>query len=112
MTNTTLTDDFLIIGAGIFGITAAVELAKRKYRVSVINPDTVPHHLAASTDITKAVRKENGSDREYFRMAEICIHRWKAWNNFFGETLYHVAGFLILCKDAIDSARHTFERVS
>ncbi|GGA13817.1 FAD-dependent oxidoreductase [Okeania sp. KiyG1] len=75
--------DFLIVGSGIFGITAVVELAKRKYKVAVINPDTIPHHLAASTDITKVVRMEYGTDKEYFRMAEICIDRWKEWNDFF-----------------------------
>ncbi len=112
MSTNTLTYDFLIIGAGIFGITAAVELAKRKYRVGVINPDTVPHHLAASNDITKAVRMEYGSDREYFHMAEVSIDRWKAWNDLFGETLYHEVGFLMLCKDSIESERQSYESAS
>lgn len=61
--------DFLIIGAGIFGMTTAIELAKRKYKVGILNPNTIPHHLAASTDVTKIVRMEYGSDSEYFRMA-------------------------------------------
>lgn len=65
--NSRLKYDFLIVGGGIFGITAAVELSKRKYKVGLINPDTIPHHLAASTDVTKAVCMEYGSDREYFR---------------------------------------------
>ena len=50
--------DFLIVGAGIFGITTAIELQKKKYSVAVINPDTIPHPLAASTDISKVVRME------------------------------------------------------
>jgi len=104
--------DVLIVGCGIFGITAAVELAKRKYKVGVINPDTVPHHLAASTDITKAVRMEYGSDKEYFRMAEICIERWKEWNELFDETVYHEVGFLMLCKSDIESENHSYENFS
>ena len=104
--------DFLIVGSGIFGITTTVELAKRKYKVAVINPDTIPHHLAASTDVTKAVRMEYGSDKEYFRMAEICIDRWKEWNDFFGEELYHEVGYLMLCKDKIESDRNSFEKFS
>ena len=104
--------DFLIVGSGIFGITAAVELGKRKYKVAVINPDTIPHHLAASTDITKVVRMEYGTDKEYFRMAEICIDRWKDWNELFGQKFYHEVGFLMLCKDKIESDRHKFEKSS
>jgi len=104
--------DFLIIGGGIFGVTAAVELAKRKRQVALINPDTIPHHLAASTDISKAVRMEYGSDKEYFRMAEICIDRWRDWNEFFGVGLYHETGFLMLCKESMDSAKHIYERHS
>ncbi len=104
--------DVLVIGGGIYGITAAVELAKRKHKVGLINPDTIPHHMAASTDVTKAVRMEYGSDWEYFRMVEKSIAQWKRWNDFFGEKLYHEVGFLMLCKEAIESEKHTFEKYS
>jgi len=104
--------DILVIGGGIYGITAAVELARRKHKVGLINPDTIPHHMAASTDVTKAVRMEYGSDKEYFRMVELSIDKWLAWNDFFEETLYHEVGFLMLCKEKIESERHTFEKHS
>ena len=104
--------DFLIIGAGIFGLATAVELVKRKYKVGLINPDSIPHHLAASTDISKLVRMEYGSDTEYFRMAEICIKRWHEWNDLFGEELYHEVGFLLLCTDTLESPQHSYERAS
>lgn len=104
--------EILIIGGGIFGMTTAVELAKRKYKVGLINPDSIPHHLAASTDITKAVRMEYGSDKEYFKMAEMSIERFYEWNNLFKEKLYHEVGFLMLCKDKLESAAQTFERES
>jgi len=104
--------DFLIIGGGVFGMTAAVELATRKYKVGLLNPDSIPHHMAASTDITKAVRMEYGSDKEYFKMAEICIERWHEWNDFFNEILYHEVGFLMLCRSDMDSDQHSFEKHS
>lgn len=107
-----MTHDFLIVGGGIFGITAAIELAQRNYRVGLLNPATLPHHLAASTDVTKAVRMEYGSDTEYFHMAEISIDRWHDWNERFGETLYHEVGFLMLCRAPIESPQQTFERSS
>ena len=104
--------DVLVVGGGIYGITTAVALAQRKYNVGLINPDTIPHHLAASTDVTKAVRMEYGSDREYFRMVEIAIEKWLEWNDLFNEKLYHEVGFLMLCKDKIESDKHTFEKHS
>lgn len=104
--------DILVIGGGIYGITAAVELAQRKYNVGLINPDSIPHHMAASTDVTKAVRMEYGSDKEYFKMAEIAIEKWHSWNDFFNEKLYHEVGFLMLCKDSIESEKQTFEKHS
>jgi len=101
--------DFLIVGAGVFGLTAAIELAKRSHRVAVINPNTIPHHLAASTDVTKSVRMEYGSDQEYFRMAEASIAGWHAWNAQFQETLYHEVGLLMLGKAPFDRQRHAYE---
>jgi glycine/D-amino acid oxidase-like deaminating enzyme len=104
--------DILIIGGGVFGITSAIELTKRKYDVTLINPDRIPHHLAASTDISKAVRMEYGSDIGYFKMAEICINRFHEWNDLFKEELYHEVGFLMLCKEKLESKSQTYERES
>ena len=105
-------DDFLIIGAGIFGVSTAIELRKRGHRVSLLNPTPIPHPLASSTDISKVVRMEYGKDREYFDMAEQSIEGWLEWNELFGETLYHEVGFLLLCQQAMDSDEQSFERAS
>ena len=112
MSRSTKSYDFIVVGGGIFGTTAAVALAKRKHSVALINPDRIPHHLAASTDISKAVRMEYGADGEYFKMAEASIAGWKEWNNLFDQTLYHEIGFLMLCKETIDSELQSFERNS
>ncbi len=53
--------DFLIVGAGIYGVTAALELRSRGHRVSLIDPGPIPHPLAASTDISKVVRPRPSS---------------------------------------------------
>lgn len=104
--------DFLIIGGGIFGLSTALELAQRKYSVGLLNPDTLPHHLAASTDISKIVRMEYGTDQEYFRMAEKAIVRWHEWNALLGEKLYHETGMLMLCSQPLGSAHQAFEHSS
>lgn len=104
--------DFVVIGGGVFGVTTALELAKRKHTVALLNPDSIPHHLAASTDISKAVRMEYGTDWEYARMAEESIEGWKHWNTLFNDTLYHEVGFLMLCRQPISSQVQQFERSS
>ena len=60
--------DFLVLGAGIFGIATAIELRKRNYSVAVLNPGKIPHPLAESTDISKIVRMEYGTDLEYMEI--------------------------------------------
>ena len=104
------TYDFIVAGAGIFGLSTAFELIKRNYTVAVLNPDTIPHHLAASTDISKIVRTEYGSDELYFEMADVCIDRWHEWNDLFEEKLYHEVGFLMLCRQSLESPKQAYEK--
>ncbi len=104
--------DIVIVGGGIFGVSSAIELARRNHKVAILNPDTIPHHLASSTDISKAVRMEYGSDREYHRMAELSIEKWHDWNHILGEEVYHEVGFLMLCKESIESEYQSFEKCS
>ncbi len=101
--------DFLVIGAGIFGITTAIELKKKGFSIGILNPDQIPHPLAASTDISKIVRMEYGSDEEYLQMANQSIEGWKAWNDLFNTTLYHEIGFLLLCKKKMEDPSQAFE---
>jgi sarcosine oxidase/L-pipecolate oxidase len=45
-------ESIVVVGAGIFGLTAAWELRLRGWRVDVIDPGPVPRPTAASTDIS------------------------------------------------------------
>ncbi len=85
-----------IVGAGINGATAAVELARRGYRVTLLDPGPIPHPLAASTDISKVVRMEYGPDAEYMELAERSLSGWHEWNREFGVDLFHQTGVLFL----------------
>lgn len=102
--------DFLIAGAGIFGITTAVELARKNYKVAVINPDNIPHPLAASTDISKAVRMEYGNDLEYMEMAIKSIDKWKGWNEWFNDVLYYEVGYVMISSSDIAGDTPSFEQ--
>lgn len=104
--------DFLVLGAGIFGLATAIELRKRHYRVELWNPDTIPHPRAASTDISKIVRMEYGSDELYFRLGADSIRGWKDWNETLGEQVYRETGLLLLMQEEIGAARQKFEAES
>lgn len=95
--------DFLIIGAGIFGVTTALELRGRGYDVTLIDPGPLPYPLAASTDVSKVVRMEYGKDRQYMRMVMQAIKGFQQWNEEFGEDLYHETGVLMVSKEPMSA---------
>src|SRR5438128_649303 len=86
----------IVVGAGINGVTAAIELKKRGHRVRLVDPGPLPHPLAASTDISKAVRAAYGADEEYSALAERSIRLWRKWNKEFGVELYHEVGVMFV----------------
>ena len=89
-----------VVGGGIFGLTAALELDARGHRVSVLEPGPIPHPLAASTDISKVIRMEYGSDEAYMALTERAIEGWRAWNERWSAEgtgpLYHETGVLMI----------------
>jgi glycine/D-amino acid oxidase-like deaminating enzyme len=86
----------IVVGAGINGVTAAIELKKRGYKVTLIDPGPLPHPLAASTDISKAVRRAYGPDEDYTALAERSIKLWRKWNEEFCVELYHEVGVMFV----------------
>ncbi|HYV67625.1 MAG TPA: FAD-dependent oxidoreductase [Myxococcales bacterium] len=88
-------DRILVAGAGVFGVTAAIELRRRGHAVLLIDPGPLPHPLAASTDISKVVRLEYGADEGYTALAEKAIEGWRRWNRDLGP-LYDETGLLLL----------------
>lgn len=106
----------VVVGAGINGVTAAIELKKRGHSVVLVDPGPLPHPLAASTDISKAVRAAYGPDEDYTELAERSIKRWREWNRKFGVELYHETGVLFLRRtemgpgDLEEESRKIFEQ--
>jgi sarcosine oxidase / L-pipecolate oxidase len=86
----------IVVGAGINGIVAAIELRKRGHNVVLLDPGPLPHPLAASTDISKVVRAAYGADEEYTELAERSRRNWQRWNIEFELELYHEVGFLCM----------------
>ncbi len=89
----------IVVGAGIFGVTAALELHRRGHAVSLFDPGPLPHPNAASTDISKAIRMDYGADELYMALTEQALEGWEAWNRRWGEELYHQVGVLFVTRD-------------
>jgi glycine/D-amino acid oxidase-like deaminating enzyme len=103
------TYDVLIIGAGICGVTAALELRARGHSVALLDPGPLPHPLASSTDISKAVRMEYGADEAYMEMGERAREGWQRWNAQWGEELYHEVGMAFFTRAPMSPGGFEYE---
>ena len=99
----------IVVGAGINGITSAIALRKRGHNAVLVDPGPLPHPLAASTDISKAVRAAYGADKEYTELAERSISLWRKWNIEFGVELYHEVGVMFVRQQEIKPGDFEYE---
>src|SRR5213080_683102 len=99
----------IVVGAGINGVTAAIELKKRGHEVVLVDPGPLLHPLAASTDIIKAVRAAYGPEEDYTELAERCIPVWRKWNEEFGVPLYHETGAVFLRRKPMQPGDFEYE---
>lgn len=86
----------IVVGAGVFGSSAALELRKRGHEVVLLDPGPIPHILASSTDISKVLRMDYGADQFYMELMEAAFEGWDAWNGSWGIPLIHRTGMLML----------------
>lgn len=103
------TYDVIVVGAGVFGITAAIELRQRHYKVAVFDPGPLPAPLAASTDISKVIRMEYGTDEAYMTMMEEALAGWEQWNSDFSQKLYHNTGVTMLTRQPMKPGDFEYE---
>jgi len=86
----------IVVGAGIFGVSAARALAGRRWEVDLVDPGPLPRPEAASTDISKIVRLDYGADLLLTEWMERALPLWRAWNARFRAEVFHEDGFLAL----------------
>lgn len=91
----------LVVGAGVFGTTAALELRRRGHRVTLVDPGPLPRPEAASTDLSKAVRMDYGSDDLLIDLGADAIAGWLRWNETWKEPPYHESGVLFLSTEPL-----------
>ena len=99
----------IVVGAGINGVTAAIELKKRGHKVLLVDPGPLPHPLAASTDISKVVRAAYGADEDYTALAEQATRLWRKWNKEFGAQLYHEVGAMFVRQQQMQPGDFEYE---
>ncbi|HWU89142.1 MAG TPA: FAD-dependent oxidoreductase, partial [Kofleriaceae bacterium] len=88
----------LVVGGGIFGVTAALELRARGADVTLADPGPLPHPLAESTDISKVVRSDYGADLDYTALGERALEGWRRWNAAWPVPRFHETGVAFLTR--------------
>ncbi|RMJ10917.1 hypothetical protein CDV36_009435 [Fusarium kuroshium] len=82
-------DPIVIVGAGIFGLSTALHLARRGYeQVTVLDKQDYDQGLysyakgcdAASADLNKIIRSAYGTQTEYQELSIEAIKLWNQWN--------------------------------
>jgi glycine/D-amino acid oxidase-like deaminating enzyme len=91
----------LVIGGGIFGVTAALELHARGCDVTLADPGPIPHPLAESTDLSKIVRCDYGADEDYTVLGERALAGWRRWNALWRTPRFHETGVTFLTRAAM-----------
>lgn len=89
----TMTETYLIVGCGVFGLATAVELAKRGYAVTAIDAFEPPSPWSAATDYNKIVRGEY-DDEVYTKLSIEAIEAWKSDPKFKG--IYNNCGRVMI----------------
>lgn len=86
----------LVVGGGVFGLAGAIELRERAWSVTVVDARSIPNPEASSSDVSKLVRMDYGTDLFYHEFAEAALEGWERWNRDWPRPLFHETGFLLL----------------
>lgn len=101
----------LVLGGGVFGVTASLELRRRGWEVTLADPGPLPRPLASSTDRSKVIRADYGTDEFLSGAAQACLDGWRRWNRErFTRPLFHEVGFLLLSRSPLEPG--SFEHAS
>lgn len=104
-----MSSTIVVAGAGVYGVTAALELRERGHQVQLLDPGPLPHPLAESTDISKTIRLDYGPDDDYLALMGTALAGWRRWNAEWPEPLFHETGVLFLCRAPMQPGGFEYE---
>jgi glycine/D-amino acid oxidase-like deaminating enzyme len=94
-----------IVGGGIFGVAAAIELRKRGHEVTLFEQGSTPNERASSTDVSKTIRRIYGDNATYVELAERAAVQWRAWHEQLGRRIYFQIGQLTIERGFVGGKR-------
>jgi glycine/D-amino acid oxidase-like deaminating enzyme len=89
----------LVVGAGIFGGSLALELVQRGWDVTLVDRYPPGHARAASGGESRLIRAAHGDDTWYVRSVQRARERWRELEEETGTSLFVPAGVLWLAHD-------------
>ena len=90
----------------------ALTLCERGWQVIVVDPGPLPHPGASSTDVSKVIRMDYGSDAFYHELGDAAMEGWDRWNRDWPRPLYHEDGFLILSRGAMRAGEYEHDSLA
>ena len=104
----TTSDSIVIVGAGVFGLSLALEFKKRGYRsVEVLDRHLPPVPDGSSVDVSRVIRIDY-ADPLYSKMA---AEAHKIWVSEYREHFHNTGFVMLMRKDGNDYAQQAVETV-
>jgi glycine/D-amino acid oxidase-like deaminating enzyme len=91
--------NIVVVGAGIFGLAAAIELRGRGHTVTIFEQGSVPDDRASSSDTSKTIRRLYGHNATYVELVERAAVTWRRWHDRLGRSIYYQIGQLQIERD-------------
>ncbi len=81
-----------VVGAGIFGLAAALELRDRGHRVTILEQEGIPGPRASSNDVSKVIRRIGYQHEAYVELVERAERQWTKWQEQMGGSFLFRTG--------------------
>jgi glycine/D-amino acid oxidase-like deaminating enzyme len=101
--------DLIVIGGGVFGLSTALEAARRRRRTLVVDRRSVPNPIAASYGPSRKIRSTY-LDSHYTRLALEAMAGWRRLEAETGQELYVAIGNLNVSDGGTDAHLEDLER--